>query len=159
MQTTWLRLRPWLPISPAFACNLAKAEAHKIESVTSVQALRVTAKPQGHWLCLLAQGHAPPLPCAAAAAAPGSVVDLWAAHANSGGVDPDKVRPLTPIAQRMGCLSLQHLPRRTSAHAIMSPLRGRVGMLLCCVTAPIKIKLSGRSGHIQSAVSWLAGAR
>lgn len=39
------------------------------------------------------QGHAPPLPCDPATAAPGSAVDLWAAHGNSGFVDPEHVRP------------------------------------------------------------------
>lgn len=40
-----------------------------------------------------AQGHAPPLPCDPAAAAAGSAVDLWAAHGNSGCIDPEHVRP------------------------------------------------------------------
>ncbi len=39
-----------------------------------------------------AQGHAPPLPCDPAAGAGAGAFDLWAAHADSGAVDPDHVR-------------------------------------------------------------------
>ncbi|KAK9822803.1 hypothetical protein WJX81_000125 [Elliptochloris bilobata] len=90
-------------VAPPFLCALLAEVAKRLMAAPPGRYL-LTHAPGGSSLGLWralpvdlgdSQGQAPPLPCDAAAAAAGSVVDLWAAHTNSGAIDPDHM-PFAP---------------------------------------------------------------